>query len=310
MSDSETEQMTVPEPRRSKQQDISNGGKWVRCFLRSAVGSAIFTFAFAFSFLYGVGINYSKDIDNAEAIFPAVQQALVVGLVAWLVVSIGSMWSHSYVILNPIEAVVHAAICAANQRSDDGRRGNWVFGLIKVLVVSSGLLVGTALTTLVVYLLGAMRIDYMQNYILEHGTDDPLDIHPDGNQLVRVLVAECLSIITIIVAAYYSRMITQPQGQRKGTMYNLYAKTMGFFYFFYMALFWIHTKLSVDPIRAGLFCAFTAVSKEPKRPCAALYDGAARGTLYFLMLGPYVVIPVIAFIVIYMRTKDARKAKV
>jgi hypothetical protein len=220
------------------------------------------------------------------------------------------MWSHSYVILNPIEGVVHAAICAAAQRNDDGSRGNWVFGVIKLVVVSGGLVVGTALATLVVFLLGAMRIDYMQNYILEHGTDDPNDIYPDGNQLVRVWVAECVSIIAIIVAAYYSRLITQPQGQRKGTMYNLYAKTLGFFYFFYMALFWIHTKLSVDPIRAGLFCAFAAVSKEPKRPCAAMVDGWAPGTLYFFMLIPYVVIPVIAFIVIYQRTKGMQKAKV
>lgn len=258
-----------------------------RSFASSVVASAIFTLAFAFRFLYSVGLDAANTPSSSiESLFPAWLQAVLVGVCAWLITWIGSKMSYHYIVLNPLEAIVHAAVFA--RRVGSARRG-----LVKLFFIWLGLFVGSLLATLVVYLLGALHIEQMQNTIVRIGSDNVQD-SPDGNQLARVYIGETLGAIVIVIVTASAHALTHPR-EKCGANYNMYGKALGFFWFFYMVLFWVHTRLSVDFIRSGVFCIFS----DKDAPCAAITDRAFRSSVYVISLAPHIVVAVIAFIVIY-----------
>lgn len=270
----------------------------------TVLSSALFTFGFGFRFLYAVGLQIDGE-SNVEAAFPAWVQAGFIAVLAYAIVTNGSRLFRRYVVLSTIEAAVHCAMKARHLRHSRDARTRKPYTMEKAVGMSFvkfiwmfiGMFVGVSLGTLAVFLFGGLRIKYMQNSILREGTTD-FTQPPNATQLARAFVIESLFAIVLVLTTYFGKMRSMPTEMRQSHAFWFYGRLQSIFWFVYMFMPWVHTRLTVDAIRGAVFCFFAGVQSDTTAQCSALSAGYPI-TLFWTMLGVYVLIPLIAVIVIY-----------
>ena len=280
----------------SAQKKDANSLWWGR-ILTEFIGSLVLTLVFGIVFLYNVGAAFTT---SEPSKMPASIQAFIVALSVWIIYWIGSKVSRHHAQLNPIVSIVHYGMIANyyNTKYKEQKESYTGRYLLEFLWAIIAQLVGVVLGTLLIWLFGGLNIDDIQNSIERDG--NPFSIVPTSTQVARAIIGELLGTIALILIAYYMKTYTQASGNRPSN-YSAYGKLIGFFYFLYMLIFWLHTKLTVDWIRGGIFCLFALSDKTDH--CSPLSSGTADGSLYLVIAGIQIFISIITFIIILYKTK-------
>lgn len=144
---------------------------------------------------------------------------------------------------------------------------------------------GSGAGVVIVYLFAGTKINQIQN-VYQNNLGWPDKFEPTGTQVARALVCEAIGALILSLV-----LLASANG---GSNDNRRARFMGVFYFVYVALFWVHTKFTLDAIRGGWMC-IVAVADDDSTNCSA--KGGAPMVLWLSLV--HVGMLVVSFVLGY-----------
>ena len=205
---------------------------------------------------------------------------------------IGSRFAERHLHLNPIISTVVVLSDSFRNYYTGAAAPIWQL-IVLWLSQAAGTFAGAA----VVWAFVRERISDAAIYVHDVPLGDPLD----PGLIIRASVSELVfGMVLLILIVFWMRPITyQKAGEKLGANlakcdYALWATGLASFYFFYLALFWVYSKGSIDFIREGAYCTFSAVDGTAPQCSAGVYNIASGLYLFFLTVqGSLVVIGLI-----------------
>lgn len=279
--------LTSPTPVATATQRTASPSFWTR-FGYEILVSMLITLVFAFPFFYDLGIGHGIKYTTTRV--SAVTYAFVVGASLWFIYSIVTAVARYQVRGNPFISTTVAGMAIGRAAGNEKTQDEVVRILFELAGEFLAQTIGAGIAAVGAWLIGAFKINHIQNVILrniDNGSPVALtDIElyaPNDAQIIRVFIAEFVGLVALIaVTAYGYNVLTCRERFGRVMDASLYGKLIGLVYFFYVLLFFVHSKLTIDPIRGGWFC-LVAVFNTQSEQCARLYDGASHASLFLLV---------------------------
>lgn len=298
---------TAPVPVAAKQKTPMETSFWT-VFGYEFLTAFVITLIFASVFFYDLGLGHGVKYTHSS--MPAYVYAAIVGVGLGIVYWIFSGSFGYHVRGTPVLSVTFAAIRVSEvyNNVDTARtQKGWLIAQMFVEILAQ--LVGGAAAIMLTWLVGAFKINHVQNVIVRD-IDEGLPIAlsdvelyaPNDAQIVRVFMAETAGYIALTLVAYMSYRLTMHQlttENKRIVCVWLYGRIIGLTYFMYVLLFWVHAKMTVDPVRAGLFCLVAQFNTQSER-CSRIADSWPHASLYLFVLLLHVVISFVSFSLIYI----------
>ena len=290
---------------------MKEGYRWLSLMLSEILGTFVLAHFFALAAFYNRGIQTifvdgSGDDDDdgtgyystlESGVLPPWAQAFIIAGAMFFLYLLGSRFAQRHLHLNPLISTcvvisdVYRGFYAGTSAPGFVAAGNLV-----VLWISQA--IGNFAGAAVVWAFTKERLSDASIYLGGAETE--------GGVVTRAWVSELLfGTLLLILLAFWLRPIAYKEENVKGVKkamcdYGIWAAGFASFYFFYLTLFWVYSKASIDFIREGAYCAFTQIDVSgDNNPCSpGVYNTTAGLYLFFLTIqGILVLIGLIAAVI-------------
>jgi len=233
----------------------SNQPSAYRMLVCEFLGSAILAMMFGVLAMYNAGIVHS--FGPPDVFLPPWAQAFIIGAGTFFVYLVGTKISKVQLHLNPIISTVVYASKVADCK--DQQPTGYIFGTLLGAWLAQ--IVGSLAGVAIVFAFASHSLSGVAMYL--HAISSPIT----SSQQARAILADILfGTCVLALVAYYanmaSRMLPLKDKQPKQLDPGMWAISISGFYFFYMAVFWVYSKSSVDFIRNGWYCVFAEVDSD------------------------------------------------
>jgi glycerol uptake facilitator-like aquaporin len=302
----------------------------VRLLLSETIGSAVLAVVFGVLAIYNFGIAksfsgpdeayvssdvISSDADDDDPAGPIVQyygdtlhvmdpwvQAFIVGFALLLVYIIGSKIAKRHLHLNPFVSTA----CVGIELAHGENRLSWIGELFALWLAQA---VGAFGGASVVYAFSSNTLSGIIQYVGQSvNVDDPSTLADEvvfkSGIFWRSFFAEIVAgTIGLLFVAYFAkRASTAYMKSDSGSMmqqcdFTIWSMAIAGFYFFFMMVFWVHTKSTVDFLRTGAYCVFGQFDSDASHCSSAGFAGFDyRAGLYVFQAMIQVAIIISAFL--------------